>query len=109
MEELVEGAVGTESAWRGLVGWWLARRYRDALVNSGWSAGTGSASVRSIDELMAMTRGAPSSSVFGANCGEDFFARELEKMGWGVGAEAVDDEEGEWGEWEGGPLELDGW
>ena len=95
VEDLVEGAVGTEGAWRGLVGWWLARRYRGI-------GGPGLAADRS-------EAGAAASGVLGANCGEDFFARELEKMGWGVGPEAVDDEDGEWGEWDGGPLELDGW
>jgi Domain of unknown function (DUF3402) len=106
VEELVEGAVGTESAWRGLTGWWLARKYRDALM-SGKLTGTNSAA--SMEELMVMARGGAGSGVFGANCGEDFFARELEKMGWGVGSEVVEDEEGEWGDWDGGPLELDGW
>lgn len=108
VEELVEGAVGTESAWRGLTGWWLARRYRDALMDHKKKKEQKN-SEASLEDLMVMARGGPGSGVTGANCGEDFFARELEKMGWGVGAEVVEDEDGEWGDWDGGPLELDGW
>lgn len=48
----------------------------------------------------------------------DFFARELERMGWGVGAgfagedadEAPAEEEGAGGsEWDGAPLQMEGW
>ena len=43
---------------------------------------------------------------------DDFFVRELEKMGWGV--QSGGDEEGEAvpdgpTEWDGGPLQLEGW
>ena len=39
---------------------------------------------------------------------EDFFNRELEKKGWGLANEALEDEEGEWDEWD-EPIPLDGW
>ena len=50
---------------------------------------------------------------------DDFFARELERMGWGVGGTFEADEEDDRAdeaqanavatEWDGGPLQLEGW
>jgi hypothetical protein len=82
VEEWVEGAVGVERAWRGLVGWWLGREYRDLIVDTSEEDD----GLREVDE--------------------GFFARELEKMGFG-GAQ----EEGEWEDDPGqqGPLQLEGW
>lgn len=113
VDAVVEEAVPVECAWRGLVGWWHLRRYRD--VVEGLEVG-----------------GKESDGADQENNGDgkeedpyDFFARELEKMGWGVdgvgnaGADDEDDEEdgvdGMLGgrdegasEWEGGVLRGEG-
>ena len=102
-EEWVDGAVAVERAWRGLVGWWHGRRWR----------AYGGAAKRG--------EGAGGSGPGGDE--GDFFARELERMGWGVGGlvddvaalddgEGLEEEEGAaamGAEWEGGPLQLEGW
>lgn len=92
VEECVDGAVGVERAWRGLVGWWHGRGYRECV------------GLEPVGEEE-----------------EDFFVRELEKMGWGVGGlvdgDGVEDVDLEWpvandgagNAWEGGPLQLEGW
>ena len=95
VEEWVDSAVGIERAWRGLTGWWHGRNYKECV---------------GVEE--------------GVEEENDFFVRELEKMGWGVGglvdADGGGGEEGEseWQSggasaagsvWEGGPLQLEGW
>jgi len=89
VDEWVESAVGVERAWRGLAGWWHSRGYRDCVGLDK-------------DRIEENER-------------EDFFARELEKMGWGAqgldgsdgGGEQEEDQRGT--EWDGGPLQLEGW
>ena len=72
VEEAVEEAVPLEQAGRALVHWWHLRTYTEAM-------GVGKEEV-----------------------GEaDFFVRELERMGWGVGGEGEREDQGEEGEWEG--------
>ena len=60
VDEWVEGARDVERAWRGLCGWWHKRAYKDVLTESNEVAAQDEAEM-------------------------DFFARELEKMGWGIG------------------------
>ena len=94
MESVVEEAVPLEQAGRSLVHWWHLRNYREAMESGG------------VVERGDLER-------------DDFFARELEKMGWGPGeildGEGESGDEGQGGgkraptEWEGGPLALEGW
>ena len=110
MDGVVEEAVPLEQAGRSLVHWWHLREFRS--VMEGKKDGEGTARI-------------------GNGEGEDeynFFARELEKMGWGFGGGgSVEEEEigagpgGEGGggsagggggggtEFEGGPLAMEGW
>ena len=90
VDEWVDSAMAVERAWRGLVAWWHGRNYRECM-------------------------GLEGSALDAEN---DFFARELEKMGWGIGGliedEGIEDEEGpldgEPGEWEGaGALPNEIW
>ncbi|KAI4158008.1 MAG: hypothetical protein LQ342_007832 [Letrouitia transgressa] len=107
VDGVVEEAVPVEQGWRSLVHWWHLRFYR-----------------RDIEGLKKRSGGAADDGEEGAE-GEgseegeyNFFARELERMGWGAGGSVVgDDEEDEekgeervgGNEWEGGPLALEGW
>ena len=86
----VEEALPLEQAVRGLVHWWHLRCY---------------------PEVMGEEVGRDSEG--------DFFAKELERMGWGVGV-GFTGEEGEEGvvedvgggggsEWDGAPLQMEGW
>ena len=81
VEEWVDGATGVEKAWRGLVGWWHGRGYRDCV---------------------GLRKGPEEEN--------DFFVRELEKMGWGVGglADGMEDGEDE-KDWDQGALQMDAW
>jgi hypothetical protein len=72
VEEAVEEAVPLEQASRGLVHWWHLKRYRDCM---------------GID--MKMSGKDCNGARTGRDSEEDFFARELEKMGWGVGGLAM--------------------
>jgi len=83
----VEEAVPLEQAVRALVHWWHLRRYPEVMGEE-----------------------------VGKDAEGDFFARELERMGWGVSIGFSEDGEGdevglEVGatEWEGGPLSMEGW
>lgn len=95
VDGVVEEAVPLEQAGRSLVHWWHLREYRNVMEGKG-----------------------------GGRVAEDegnFFERELEKMGWGasggveVGGEEDEGEglgaaaQGGGNEWEGGPLQLEGW
>ena len=73
VEEWVDGATSVEKAWRGLVGWWHGREYRDCMG----------------------LQSAPEEE-------NDFFTRELEKMGWGVGgfSETIEAEAPEHVDWD---------
>ena len=93
VDGVVEEAVPVEQAGRALVHWWHLRNYRNSME--------GSAVGREKEEY-------------------DFFARELERMGWGGDAGSVEGEadgagsgEGALGqggaEFEGGPLRMEGW
>ncbi|KAK6812809.1 hypothetical protein RU639_011437 [Aspergillus parasiticus] len=92
----VEEALPLEQALRGLTHWWHLRRYKDVM---GGEEGA---------SLMEEER--------------DFFVRELEAMGWGVAGEEMlngASEEAEMAaaggqlpegtEWDGGPLQMEGW
>ncbi|PWY80933.1 pheromone-dependent cell cycle arrest protein Far11 [Aspergillus sclerotioniger CBS 115572] len=90
----VEEALPLEQALRGLTHWWHLRRYKDVM---GGEEGA---------SLMEEER--------------DFFVRELEAMGWGVAGEESfgGSEEAEMGaggpmvngtEWDGAPLQMEGW
>lgn len=115
VEDGVEEAVPLEQAGRALVHWWHLRRYRDCM-GPGARAGTGED--RDASDSIKRQEAASDS---------DFFVRELEKMGWGVrgtdrgaddeveedavrGAEHVRQISGNGqGEWDGGPLQSEGW
>ncbi|EAW08724.1 FAR11/STRIP family protein [Aspergillus clavatus NRRL 1] len=89
----VEEALPLEQALRGLTHWWHLRRYKDVM------GGEERAS------LMEEER--------------DFFVRELEAMGWGFVGEELLNEEAEMAaangammngtEWDGAPLQMEGW
>ncbi|KAJ5612727.1 hypothetical protein N7510_005921 [Penicillium lagena] len=88
----VEEALPLEQALRGLTHWWHLRQYQDVM---GGPEGT---------SMMEEER--------------DFFVRELESMGWGFADEmlsGVDESEMVGGppmmngEWDGGPLQMEGW
>ncbi|KAL8728557.1 MAG: hypothetical protein Q9166_005290 [cf. Caloplaca sp. 2 TL-2023] len=122
VDGVVEEAVPVECAWRGLVGWWHLRNYRDEVEGTRLRDGEWGKGRKPGGEGYVEGAGEE-----GGGGGEkedpyDFFARELEKMGWGVdgvgGSVGSDeDEEGEDGkglgdgenEWEGGPLRGEGW
>ncbi|KAL8743419.1 MAG: hypothetical protein Q9184_008115 [Pyrenodesmia sp. 2 TL-2023] len=115
VDGVVEEAVPVEQGWRGLVHWWHLREYRDEVEGT---------RLRERDKEGGHDEGGGG---MGGEDGEkdvyDFFARELEKMGWGAGGASAqgsvqgdEDEEGgaeEGGrgasEWDGGPLQLEGW
>ncbi|KAL9120268.1 MAG: hypothetical protein Q9187_003175 [Circinaria calcarea] len=93
VDGVVEEAVPLEQAGRSLVHWWHLREYRDVMEGGG------------IMEKRDTEK-------------DDFFARELERMGWDGGglAETQEDGGGEGEsasgggtEWDGGPLQLEGW
>lgn len=100
VDGVVEEAVPLEQAGRSLVHWWHLRGYRD--VMEGWR-----------DE--GKDGKGPDEEEEEGN----FFERELERMGWGVGGGAGGDDDDGIGipegaphgasEWEGGPLQLEGW
>lgn len=88
----VEEALPLEQALRGLTHWWHLRRYKDVM-----GGGEGAS-------MMEEER--------------DFFVRELEAMGWGFAGEEMMNEEAEMAangvmmngtEWDGGPLQMEGW
>ena len=103
VDGVVEEAVPLEQAGRSLVHWWHLRAYRE--VMEGEVGGVGK-------EKEKGKRG-------GVEDEDDFFARELERMGWGVeggfgGEEELLGEEdtrpgNESIDWEGGPLQSEGW
>ena len=96
VDGVVEEAVPLEQAGRSLVHWWHLREYKD--VMEGKEHEQQSKDVEKEDEY-------------------NFFARELERMGWGSGAVGgAEEEEGQVGgepsgpsEFEGGPLAMEGW
>lgn len=94
MDGVVEEAVPLEQAGRGLVHCWHLRNYRAVMEGKERREGEG--------EEVAEE--------------DNFFARELEKMGWGVGGMGLAEGEEEGGEvqvggseWDGGPLQMEGW
>jgi hypothetical protein len=101
VDGVVEEAVPLEQAGRSLVHWWHLREFRAAM--EGKKEGEGK------------------SGVGGGEGAEeyDFFSRELEKMGWGLGGVGSMEEEEAGGgpegapgggtEFEGGPLAMEGW
>ncbi len=97
VDGVVEEAVPLEQAGRALVHWWHLKNYRGAMEGKGDGQ---EKELAKEDEEMG------------------FFERELEKMGWGVGTGADGTEEeamredegrGRGGEFEGGPLQMEGW
>ncbi|KAL6719679.1 Factor arrest protein 11 [Lecanora helva] len=96
VDGVVEEAVPLEQACRSLVHWWHLREFKDVMEAK--EKGKGVDDEEKEDEY-------------------DFFARELEKMGWGssgVGGGEDDDgqgvaEAGAAKEFEGGPLAMEGW
>lgn len=96
VDGVVEEAVPLEQAGRSLVHWWHLKEFKD--VMEGKKTCKQASDSEKEDEY-------------------NFFARELEKMGWGPGAVgATEEEEGQEGaeptgpnEFEGGPLAMEGW
>jgi hypothetical protein len=87
LDEWVEESVPVERGWRALGWWWHSRNYKEAMGIGG-----------------------------NERDGEDdFFVRELEKMGWGFQGDVSGEEDNEdpsqaqGTEWEGGPLHLEAW
>jgi len=88
----VEESLPLEQALRGLTHWWHLRRYHEAMgIEKGKS-------------LMDDER--------------DFFARELESIDWGLASDDMANGVGDEGdatggangpEWDGGPLQMEGW
>lgn len=126
VDGVVEEAVPVEQGWRSLVHWWHLREYRDEVEGMGGVGGAGG--TRGMggngngDETGAVGGRKEDGEAEDEKDVYDFFARELEKMGWGMGngsaAGSVAGEEDEEGlveegkggsEWEGGPLQLEGW
>ena len=102
VDGVVEEALPLEQAGRAVVHWWHLRGFRD-VMEGGVTVG-----------------GASTGKGKGEREEYDFFARELDKMGWGVGgvmAGMVDEDEGVEGlgggqggsEFEGGVLQMEGW
>ncbi|KAL8846492.1 MAG: hypothetical protein Q9221_008416 [Calogaya cf. arnoldii] len=110
VDAVVEEAVPVECGWRGLVGWWHLKCYRD--VVEGLKVGGNDKAEKEQDESGDGDGDGKEEDPY------DFFARELEKMGWGVdgaGSTGPDDEDEEedggdgvlggiGNEWEGGAL-----
>lgn len=100
VDGVVEEAVPLEQAGRSLVHWWHLREFRRVMEGEG--------EVKGGDDGK------------GGREEYNFFARELEKMGWGLGGVGpVEEEEHPGGEgvggggvgteFEGGPLAMEGW
>lgn len=111
VDGVVEEAVPLEQASRSLVHWWHLKTYRD--VMEGKSVGSLSSGTDS---------GSGDRKGDADGDGEEeynFFARELEKMGWGFGPGGIGEEDEGLGpgdglamvgnEFEGGPLQMEGW
>lgn len=98
VDGVVEEAVPLEQAGRALVHWWHLRNYRAVMEGK-------ERREEEEEEGEEVTEE------------DNFFARELEKMGWGVagmGGGEGEDEEGAQvqvggSEWDGGPLQMEGW
>lgn len=109
VDGVVEEAVPLEQAGRALVHWWHLRNYRGVMEGND-SDGLGKGDKRDKDG-------------HGERSNEEemgFFERELEKMGWGAmgnggdGGEEAGEGEGQsqgrgGSEFEGGPLQMEGW
>lgn len=82
VDEWIDAARDVERSWRGLCGWWHGRMYREALGSS-----SGSKKVETDGD-------GDGDGVTGSSgrddLDSDFFARELEKMGWSIGG-LIDD------------------
>ena len=87
VDGVVEDALPLEQAGRSLVHWWHLREYRES--TEGMEGGNGKSD------------------------GDEFFGRELERMGWGTGdltevmEEAGEESRANGTEWDGAPLPLD--
>lgn len=105
VDGVVEEAVPLEQAGRSLVHWWHLKEFR-GVMEGGEGEGEGEGGKEEGREEY------------------NFFARELEKMGWGVGGVGAGEEEepvvvvgegagggggGVGTEFEGGPLAMEGW
>lgn len=96
VDGVVEEAVPLEQAGRSLVHWWHLREFK---------------------EVMEGTENRKERGEEGVEDEYNFFARELEKMGWGLGGIGAGEEEEVQGsaepaapnEFEGGPLAMEGW
>ena len=100
VDGVVEEAVPLEQAGRSLVHWWHLKEFRDVMEGRA-NGGKDEQQGEKADD-------------------DNFFGRELEKMGWSVGGlGATEEEEGLVGsgepvasgrnEFEGGPLQMEGW
>ncbi|KAL8767709.1 MAG: hypothetical protein Q9209_005889 [Squamulea sp. 1 TL-2023] len=92
VDAVVEEAVPVEWAWRGLVGWWHMKRYRDVLEGVELKLKAGKKQGPDADD------GQESSGNLEKDDSYDFFARELDKMGWGfdsIGSVAGDEDDEE--------------
>ena len=94
VDGIVDESLMVEQAGRALVHWWHLKEFRDVMEGRGKEGGGLGEEVK--EEY-------------------DFFARELEKMGWGGGGFGSEEDmdvnggEGAGSEFEGGPLRMEGW
>ena len=115
VDGVVEEALPLEQAGRSLVHWWHLRNFRDIMEGNA-VLGTSRKDDEDSERTSSATTGAGASEEY------DFFARELDKLGWGFSGMGLsgygegEDEgyvegalNGAGNEFDGGPLQMEGW
>lgn len=133
VDGVVEEAVPLEQAGRGLVHWWHLRNFREVMegtVSAHKNSAHNKSKRKEIGQNEEEDGDEQDEEEDEEETTDDFFARELERMGWGVnvnnGFNSGEDEDGLPGgnqggggggevvgqggsDWDGGPLQLEGW